>query len=798
MTTQPARRRDVSLRTLLALTGSITFAFVAVVGTTLLFRIAPQARQMAVRSDLVRRDYEDRTRLGRSLDSARTEIGRMAADLAGAPPSPAAFAKSRKSIEQLITGAEIFRAAQRSMVDAPEAVAGLESADLAAEAYVGPLVGALAALELDDHAAAVALLVAADSLRPRLQLALENVTLQALNAVIADEDRLAASSRGGAQLIGIWLALGIAVLTVMAVILRERLFKPIAALDTALVRIEAGDLQHEWVHPRADELGRVAQHFNAATTALRSQRQLAARAAAEAARAQSEASYRAAFEGAAVGLAELDLQGRFQLVNHAAAEVFGRPRHALLGSNVLDFVASAPTLRAPWVGLIGLARSLVPTFGTDAECVRPDGTIASVHVSGTVLRDDEGAPRRILAVFHDVTEERRLQQRLLRTTKMEAVGQLAGGVAHDFNNLLTAVVGYAELLALDPRLPDEVRADATTIQSTAMRGADLARSLLTLARRAPVLTAPFDLSAALTELVAVLERTLDRRIVVKARFTQGLTAIGDRSLVSNALLNVALNARDAMPEGGTLDIEAGVLPADSPLLLRHDLAADGRTFVAVSIADTGPGIPPEVLERIFEPFFTTKDVGRGTGLGLAMVYSTVKDHNGAIDVESSPGQGARFTVLLPIAPDAAAQVLPGGQPIAAEAPARILVVDDEEVVRRVAVRLLTHLGYEVETVEDGQAALEFFAEGDREIRLALIDANMPRLDGFETARRLRRQFPELPMVLVTGYADPAGMFDVERFGFNDWLAKPYTFELLSKVVADYLRAGPGAAPGLER
>ncbi|GAO03254.1 blue-light-activated protein [Anaeromyxobacter sp. PSR-1] len=366
--------------------------------------------------------------------------------------------------------------------------------------------------------------------------------------------------------------------------------------------------------------------------------------------------------------------------------------------------------------------------------------------------------------------------------KMEAVGLLAGGIAHDFNNLLTGILGYAELLGEPGTAADEA---AAGIRQAARRGAALTRQLLGFARRGKYQQVPVDLHALVREVSALLERTLDKRIAIRHQLAAGTAVVrGDPDQLQQVVLNLAVNARDAMPSGGTLTFETAEVELDAEATRARPGLAPGR-HVAITVADTGVGIPAAVRERVFDPFFTTKPAGQGTGMGLAMVYGIVQNHGGWVGFESEEGKGARFTVLLPESP----AIERDDGAVAAGAPehgaGRVLVADDERGVRETTARLLRRLGYDALPAASLAEALE--VQGRGALDLALVDLAMPAGDGPETLRALRRAQPELPAVLMTGYGLDARVREALQGGFRGILHKPFSVEELAAEVARAVR-----------
>jgi len=408
-----------------------------------------------------------------------------------------------------------------------------------------------------------------------------------------------------------------------------------------------------------------------------------------------------------------------------------------------------------------------------------------------------GQPPLLLGLFRDVTLQKELEDQLRQSQKMDAIGQLAGGVAHDFNNILTVIQGHASLLLADGSLAESAGKSAQQIAQVAERAAGLTRQLLTFGRRQVMQPRQLDLNEVVANMTKMLGRILGEDIALQMSYWPDPPRIrADASMMEQVLLNLAVNARDAMPEGGQLSIRISVedLPA------RHGRPqADARPgrFVCLTANDTGCGIPPENLRRIFEPFFTTKEVGKGTGLGLATVYGIVKQHQGWIEVESQLGRGTTFRVYLPETADAtvrAEERLP--ELMVRGGTETILVVEDEQQVRELVCRLLQAHGYKILAAESGVRALEVWRQHKDEIALLLTDVVMPdRVSGRELAEQLWLEQPSLKVIFTSGYsADVVGTDWILRHGFN-YLQKPYRARQLAQAVRECLDA-PDLTPAI--
>ncbi len=420
-----------------------------------------------------------------------------------------------------------------------------------------------------------------------------------------------------------------------------------------------------------------------------------------------------------------------------------------------------------------------------------DGRVIPVEITVNFIEFD--GQEYNCASARDITERRRaqeesrqLQSQLLLARKIEAVGVLAGGIAHDFNNLLTAILGYAELMMRAPDVGDEVRKAAAVIQSSADRASQLTAQLLAFARKGKHLNLPIDLRKTLDETAASFAAALGPAIrVVRSDHDAGAAVMGDPAQLEAAFANLALNAGDAMPDGGVLAISTETAVLDEEFCQAHPGASPGR-HVLVSVSDTGVGIPRENLGRVFDPFFTTKEQGKGTGLGLSMVYGIVKSHGGYIGVDSEVGKGTTFRIYLPAA---AGEVLQLEIPYASPPPERaapgkgtILLVDDQEPVRDVCSAMLRALGYRVVTASDGREGLDCYRGAWQEIDAVIVDMVMPVLGGPECFRGMKEVNPDVRAILATGYSLEGAVQDVMNEGVRGFIQKPFRIEQLSKVL----------------
>ena len=420
----------------------------------------------------------------------------------------------------------------------------------------------------------------------------------------------------------------------------------------------------------------------------------------------------------------------------------------------------------------------MPDAGSFEWCARHrDGTPVWVEVMlrAAVIQGHE----RIVSVSRDISEQRAMQDQMRQAEKLRAVGQLARGVAHDFNNQLTVILANASLLEAgvetDPRLAEYARA----IVDSSRRSADLTQQLLAFARKGQRQHQPVDIDALVADVKALLARSIDKRIeVVHVRSDSPATIEGDATFLQNALLNLGLNARDAMPDGGTLRL---VVESSS-----REGAAPGGS-VTIRVADTGCGMSKDVVDHIFEPFFTTKD--EGNGMGLAAVYGTVDAHGGSIAVDSEPDRGTTFTITLPAAAldDVVASRATGTETGARHAGLRVLLAEDEAAVARVATRALTELGCEVTHCEDGLSARDLLREDPDAFDVAVLDHSMPGMTGAEVLKSIRERGCEIPVIATSGYAEDDDSANAVRPDL--FLAKPFDLETLASAL-DEVRDRP--------
>ncbi len=422
---------------------------------------------------------------------------------------------------------------------------------------------------------------------------------------------------------------------------------------------------------------------------------------------------------------------------------------------------------------------------------RKSGELYAEAMTITPLTDDAGVITHFVAIKRDLSDDKRNHALMLQSQKMESVGRLAGGVAHDFNNLLTVISGITEFALSEADTSTQLHADLEEIGAAANRAALLTRQLLAFSRRQILHSEAVDLNALVTEMHQLLRRLIDEHIDIALDLAvEPPVVFADPGQLSQVVMNLAVNARDAMRGGGTLTIATRVLGFDTPMQSPLGEIPAGQ-YAALVIRDTGEGIPPDAVSRIFEPFFTSKAVGEGTGLGLSMVIGVVTQGNGFVQVRSAPGEGSEFTVLLP--PIYTADQVP----VVAQAPPHgghetILVVDDEVALLRVTARILERAGYRVISAASGKEALAMFDAQEaahRNIALVLTDVVMPGMSGPQLVAALRERRADVLTLFVSGYTDDT----VLRLGvdgnLSHLLSKPYTAAQLTAAVRSLLDAG---------
>jgi two-component system cell cycle sensor histidine kinase/response regulator CckA len=510
------------------------------------------------------------------------------------------------------------------------------------------------------------------------------------------------------------------------------------------------------------------------------------------------------FANAPVGIALIDRSGRLEEANRALGDLFGAPPQALIGQKLIDFVAEEDR-RALATRLSAASEGPMPARPVDVRltglrersCVvflrRLDGNENGAGAG------DGAAVGDLMLHFIDVTEQKNLEVQFAQSQKMQAIGQLAGGVAHDFNNLLTAMIGFCDLLLMRFRPGDPSFGDIMQIKQNGNRAANLVRQLLAFSRQQSLQPRVLDIGDVLVELSHLLRRLIGENIELKLVHGRDLgLAKVDQGQLEQVIINLVVNARDAMPGGGTLTIRTSNVAQAGPLRRGAEIMPAGN-YVLIEVADTGVGIPKENLERIFEPFFSTKQLGSGTGLGLSTVYGIVKQTGGFIFVDSTPGEGAVFRIYLPrheateAEPEARGEAAESAPPRDLTGIGTVMLVEDEDPVRIFGARALRNKGYKVIEARSGEEALELIRGTDEKIDLLITDVVMPRIDGPTLVRQVRESHPGMKVIFISGYAEDAFRKRLDSDAEIHFLPKPFTLKQLAGKAKEAI-SGEAEAP----
>jgi PAS domain S-box-containing protein len=411
-----------------------------------------------------------------------------------------------------------------------------------------------------------------------------------------------------------------------------------------------------------------------------------------------------------------------------------------------------------------------------------------VETKSFPLRDASGAVTSVIETITDVTEKRKLEDQLRQAQKMEAVGTLAGGIAHDFNNILSAIIGYGSLLAMKMPAEDPLRLNVERIMESANRAAHLTQGLLAFSRKQIIDVRPVDLNEIMKRVERLLARIIGEDINLAVQLhDRALMVLADGGQIEQVLMNLAANARDAMPSGGTLSISLMMVEIDKGFIKAHGYGTEGPS-VLVSVTDTGCGMDQRTMKKIFEPFFTTKEVGKGTGLGLAMAYGIVKQHNGYITVYSEPDKGTTFNIYLPLIQAPAPDTLPARSGLPQGRGETILVAEDDEALRQLTSSVLKEFGYRVIEARHGEEAVSKFQENRQAVQLVILDVVMPVMDGKKAGDEIMKILPRSKVLFLSGYPLDSMRQRGLLTGVEHFLHKPVSPESLLQKVREMLDA----------
>ncbi|MBO0863242.1 MAG: response regulator [Chloracidobacterium sp.] len=502
----------------------------------------------------------------------------------------------------------------------------------------------------------------------------------------------------------------------------------------------------------------------------------------------SEAKLAGILASAMDAIITVDEDQRVVLFNAAAERMFRCPAAEALGESLDRFipVRFRPAHR-DHIRVFDKTNVTQRTMGSARTLFGQRSGGEEFPIEASISQIDHDGHKLFTAIIRDITDKKRLESQFLRAQRMESIGTLAGGIAHDLNNVLSPILTAVELLQM--RLTDESSQRLLNILHTnAVRGGEMIKQVLSFARGVEGENMPLQPARLIKEIIKILTDTMPKNIEITFSIANDLSSVsGDATQLHQVLMNLCVNARDAMPQGGKLRIEAENVEIDEHYARMNVEAKPGK-YVSVSVIDTGVGIPEQNLTKIFDPFFTTKEQGKGTGLGLSTVAGIVRSHDGFVNVYSEIGRGARFKVYLPAIDVAqAAQAQSSQRDLPAGHGELILVIDDENAIREVARETLNAFGYRVVIASDGAEAMAVFAAHKDEVKLVITDMMMPYMDGPATIRALRRLDPQLKIIATSGLKAEDKIADAAQLGVKSFLPKPYTAEKLLKTVAAALK-----------
>ncbi|MBL7204616.1 MAG: PAS domain S-box protein, partial [Desulfobacteraceae bacterium] len=489
------------------------------------------------------------------------------------------------------------------------------------------------------------------------------------------------------------------------------------------------------------------------------------------------------------GYYEVDLAGNFTFFNDSMCEISGYSRDELMGMNYRQYTNEQDSEKL-YNTLNKVYTTGKPSRIMDHMMVRKDGTERHIELSGSLIKDSEGHRIGFRGIIRDVTERKKLESQLIQSQKMETIGILAGGVAHDLNNILSGIISYPELLLMDLPEGSPLRKPLLTIKSSGERAAVVVQDLLTMARRGVTITEIVNLNSIISEQLKSPEceklKSFHLNVDIKTNLEKDLLNIkGSTAHLSKTVMNLISNAAEAMPDGGKVLISTENLYIDRPIR-GYDHVNEGD-YMTVMVSDTGIGISKKDMNRIFEPFYTKKVMGRsGTGLGMAVVWGTVKDHNGYIDVKSTKGKGTTFTLYFPVIRQELAidKSLISIEDYMGKGES-ILIVDDVEEQMEIASVMLNKLGYSVKSVSSGEEAIEYMKDNSAD--LLVLDMIMdPGIDGLDTYKKILKLHPKQKAIIASGFSETDRVKKAKKLGAGAYVKKPYVLEKIGLVIKEEL------------
>jgi PAS domain S-box-containing protein len=492
--------------------------------------------------------------------------------------------------------------------------------------------------------------------------------------------------------------------------------------------------------------------------------------------------YRSFLHSSADAIVIYDLSGLAQYVSPSFTRIFEWTEEEVRGKRI-PYLPESEKKKSFRI-IRDVIENGTPCHGFETRRLTKDGRILDVSISASRYHDHMGNPSGMVVVIRDISERKALEAQLLQAHKMEAIGTLAGGVAHDFNNILQAISGFTQLMLMTKEEKDPDYSKLQAIERSARRARELTERLLIFGRKIESKLRPLDLNREIEGVSRLLERTIPKMIRIELHFENPLPLINaDQVQLEQIIMNLGVNARDAMPDGGRLVLKTQRIRL-TEAFCRKNIGAVPGNYVMLSVEDTGCGIPQEILSHIFEPFFTTKEAGRGTGLGLAMVYGIVKSHSGYITCETEVGIGTSFKLYFPVlqiedklGPEEATEygeIRKGNE--------TILLVDDEEAIREIGESLLTRYGYKIIHAESGERALELYTQMKDSIDLVILDLNMPGMGGYKCLNELTRIHPKVKVLIASGYLADEKQVRIINSGAAAFIGKPFHIrELMQKI-----------------
>jgi len=491
----------------------------------------------------------------------------------------------------------------------------------------------------------------------------------------------------------------------------------------------------------------------------------------------SEETLAVTLDSIADGVISTDLCGHIIRMNRVAQQLTGRSILEATGfhlQEIFTIVDRESEVKLTWPFDSVIKTRSVVQLAPNTSLISHDGSHYQIEASAAPIKTADGKKTSgIVIVFRDVTEKNKLTIEFQQANKLETIGRLAGGIAHDFNNMLAGIVGYSEMLLSELYQDPRLQGYSLSILETAQRAAKLTSQLLAFSRKGKMVSIPVDVHSRITSVLDLLRSTTDRRISITTRFkATSVTVMGDPTLLESALLNLTVNAKDATPVGGLITIETENVHLNKSFIIENVLSISPGEYIEIKISDTGSGMSDEVKSHLFEPFFTTKGVGRGTGLGLASVYGTIKEHLGAIKVQSDLKHGTTFNLYLPLS-NRTVEKIDTEELYKAKGSGCILLVDDEQIVRETTSAMLKTLGYEVLIANNGKEALEIYKKEFSKIRLVILDVVMTQLSGPDTFFALKNINNDVRVIFCSGYTFDNGAHELLDNGVFGFIQKPF-------------------------